>query len=218
MELDILIHQERDPRRRHDAHHTRHHAPVEPAQALFAPDAGDDAARAAAEALVGVIVLQAAAHHLVGVRRGTRDELGAAGDGDGGLGAHGRRLAGDAASAQPAPVVGALQRLVDSKLHGAVQDANQRDAQPAVEAQHALGAQDVARAGRHGRVRALRAMVRGQHARLEHPHGVGEHRGGRAGEGAGDKVVARRGACLVVDGGAVALGEKPLEARLEEEE
>ncbi len=215
MKLDILVHQKRHPRRRHNTHHARHQAPIEAAQALLAPDPGDDAAGAAAEALVRVVVLQAAAHDLIRVRGGAGDELGAAGDDDGGLGAHGGGPAGDAAPAQPAAVVCALQRLVDGKLHGAVRDANERDAQAAVEAQHALGAQDGARAGRHGRVRAVGAVVRGQHARLEHPDRVGEHRRGRAGEGAGDKVVARRGPH--VGAGAVALGEESLEAGLEEE-
>lgn len=215
VEFNILIYQECHPGSRHDTHDTRYQASVEPTQSFLPPYPRHNAACTTAEALIRLIVLQTTADHLVWVRDCTSNELCAAGYDDGRLGAHRRGRAADTTATEPAAIVYTLERLVYGKLDGTVRDANQRDAEPPVEAHDALGAEDGARAGRHGRVRAVSAVVRRQHARLEHPHRVCQHRRGRAGEGAGDKVVTGGGADMLA--AAVALCEEPLEAGLEEE-
>lgn len=91
--------------------------------------------------------------------------------------------------------------------------ANHGDAQAAVQPPDALGGVDCPEAGPHGRVGALCALVRGQHARLDDPDRVRQDGRGGAGEGAGDEVVGRRGAL-----GAAGEREQVLEAGFEEEE
>lgn len=91
--------------------------------------------------------------------------------------------------------------------------ADHGDAQAAVQAADALGGVDCAEAGPHGRVGALCALVRGQHARLDDPDRVGEDGRGGAAEGAGDEVVGGSRAL-----GAAGQGEEVLEAGFEEEE
>lgn len=206
----ILVNQKRHPRSRHHPHHAGHQPPVKPNHALFHPDPPHDASDSPPKPLVGAVILHPAPKNLIRVRHRAGHQLGHAGYHNGSLVGQPRVHVplGDAVVK-----VHPLGGLVHGELDGAVGDAQQRDGKASVEAAHALGAQDRPRAGQHGGVGARGALVRREHARLEHPDGVGEHRGRGAGEGRGQEVVRRRGADA-----AVGVGDGALEAGLEEEE
>lgn len=206
----VLVDQERHPRRRHHSDDARNQAAIEAANAFFPPRHPDHASEALAKLLVGLVDLQPASEDLVRVRDSAGDELRGRGDDDGGLSGHAPVVDAHPLAARK---VEALGRLVHGELHGAVRHANHGDAQAAVQAADALGGVDCPEAGPHGRVGALCALVRGQHARLDDPDGVRQDRRGGAAEGAGDEVVGGGGAL-----GAAGQGEGVLEAGFEEEE
>lgn len=245
IEPDILVHQKGDPRGRQHADHAGHHAPVEPPDALLAPQLPDDAADALPELLLGIALLQPAAQHLERVRRRAGDELGHGRQ-------HQRRLVGEhdlpiaisVAAAVTAAIPASTRRpavrrlphppllprqvhpargVVDGELHGAVADGEHADGEAAVEAEGPLLAQQGGGAGPHGRVGAGGGAVGREHAGLEDPDGVRDELGeGAGGERGGEEVGGGEAVLLVVGGGvggrASEVGDGALDARLEEEE
>lgn len=222
VELHVLVHEEGHPGGGHDADDAGDHAAVEAPDALVLPRPPHDAADAPAVVLVGVEVLQPAPDDLVRVCGGAGDHLGRARE------QHGRRVAeleralgrrrfGEALFLAPyAPrKVEPLRRLVHGELHRAVARADQANAQAAVEAPNTFRPQELDRAGPHARVRADGPSVRGEHAHLEDPNGIGHDLDAGAGQGSGDKIVGGR------QGGSRLGLETPdgtLGAGLEEEE
>lgn len=156
---------------------------------------------------VGVVVLQAAADHLVRVGDGAGDQLGDAGDDDGRLVAHPRCLLCLHMMVFLAPgkryllllllllflvalsQVKPLDGIVHGELHGAVGDPQKADAQPPVEPAPPFVPQQARGAGPHARVRAGGGAVRRQHPRLHHPDRVRQDLGDEAGGGGGGEVV-----------------------------
>lgn len=210
VEPHILIDQKRHPRRRHDPNDARDQASIKAANALLPPRHLHHAPEALAKLLVRLVDLQPAPEDLVRIRDGAGDEFRGRRNHERGLGGHAPVV--DAHPLAPRKVE-ALGRLVHGKLHGAVRHADHGDAQAAVQAPNALGGVDCPEARPHGRVGALCAFIRGQHARLDDPDGIRQDGRGGAAEGAGDEVVGGRGPL-----GAAGEGEHVLETGFEEEE
>lgn len=241
--LYILIHQERHPRRWQHPHHAGHHAPIKTPEALLVPELPHHPGHSLPELRLGIILLQPASEHLERVRHGAGNKLRSRREHHRGFVGHlVHRFGASAPSGVATGTVGARMRLlppppppgkvhppgriVDGELHGPVAHGQHAHPQAPVEPPRALLPQQPHGAGPHARVGAGGGAVRGQHARLEHPDGVGDDLGQPAGGERGDEEVgggeaplgAREGLQRAVGVVPPEVGDAPLHARLEEEE